>query len=137
MRTVKEKIIEIAEQYNLQLIYAFGSRAEEALMMAEGKIEHLSEGPSDLDIGLKPQNDLTIEEKVEITLALEEVFDIARVDLVVLSESPVFLSLRIVTAELLYARDTAFEAEYQLYIMRKAAELIPYERMKEKMVLGV
>ena len=59
----------------------------------------------------------------------------ARVDLVVLSESPVFLSLRIVTGELLYTRDATFEAEYQLYIMRKAAELIPYERMKEKMVL--
>lgn len=137
MRTVKEKIKEIAEQYTLQLIYAFGSRANEALMMVEGKLRYLSEGPSDLDIGIGPQNTLTVEEKVEIALALEEIFDVARVDLVVLSESPLFLSLRIVTEELLYAKDTTFEAEYQLYIMRRAAELISYERMKEKMVLGV
>ena len=136
MSRVKEKIKEVAERSGLQLIYAFGSRAKEALMMVEGKIGHLPPELSDLDIGIKPESPLTVEEKVEIALAFEEVFDVPRVDLVVLSDAPVFLALEIVTGELLYANDSTYEAEYQLYIMRRAAELIPYERMKEEMILG-
>jgi len=53
---MKEKIREIALKYNLQIIYAFGSRAKEALGMLEGKIPGLPAGLSDLDIGIKPSD---------------------------------------------------------------------------------
>ena len=55
----------------------------------------------------------------------------------VLSEAPVVLAFEIVTGEILYLRDATYEAEYQLYIMRMAAELIPFERAKQKMIMGV
>ena len=137
MPGVKEKIEQIAAKYGLQVIYAFGSRAKEALEVVEGCIASLSSTPSDLDIGVKPERHLTVEEKVEIAIFFEDLFDLPRVDVVVLPEAPVSLAVEIVIGEILYARDSTYEAEYQLYIMRMAADLLPYELEKQKMILGV
>jgi predicted nucleotidyltransferase len=136
MGNVKEVIGNIASQYGLQIIYAFGSRAKEALDMVEGRIEQFSSKPSDLDIGVKPEKPLTVEEKVKIAILFEDLFDVSRVDLIVLQEAPVFLALEIVTGEILYMQDSTYEAEYQLYIMRMAADLLPHERMKQRMIMG-
>lgn len=137
MNRIKEQIREIASRYNLQIIYAFGSRAKEAFDLAEGKIERFSSTPSDLDIGVKPERPLTVEEKVKIAILFEDLFDVSRVDLIVIPEVPIFLALEIVTGEILYVQDPTYEAEYQLYIMRLAADLLPYERMKQEMIMGV
>ena len=136
MRRIREQIRDIASQYGLQIIYAFGSRAREALDLVEGRIERFSSTPSDLDIGVKPQKPLAVEEKVKIGILFEDLFDVPRVDLISLPEAPVFLALEIVTGEILYMQDSTYEAEYQLYIMRQAADLFPYEQMKERMILG-
>ncbi|MEA2066010.1 MAG: nucleotidyltransferase domain-containing protein [Thermotogota bacterium] len=136
MGEIKDGIGKLAEKYKLQIVYAFGSRAKEALNMVEGKINCLSDRKSDLDIGIKPEIPLNIEEKIEIALEFEDIFNISRVDLVTIPEASVFLALEIVKGELLYAKDDVYEAEYQLYIMQRASELIPYERMKQKMILG-
>ncbi len=136
MKTIKEQISTIASQYGLQIIYAFGSRAKEAWDLVEGRIERSSSKPSDLDIGVKPERPLTVEEKVKIAILFEDLFDVPRVDLIVLPEAPISLAFEIVTGEILYALDLTHEAEYQLYIMRQAADLLPYERMKEEMVMG-
>jgi hypothetical protein len=136
MNKIKEQIKGIASQYSLQIIYAFGSRAKEASDLVRNKIEHLTSKPADLDIGVKPEKHLTVEEKVKIAILFEDLFDVPRVDLIVLPEAPVFLALEIVTGEILYMQDSTYEAEYQLYIMRQAADLLPYERMKQKMIMG-
>jgi len=137
MENIKNRIKNIANKYNLQLIYAFGSRAKQALQLVEGKIKNLPPGTSDLDIGIKSEKNLNIDEKVEVTQEFESLFNnVPKLDLVILQDAPVFLALEIVTGELLYAKDSTFEAEYQLYIMRRAAELLPYERMRQKMILG-
>jgi predicted nucleotidyltransferase len=136
MNKIKEEISAIASQYGLQIIYAFGSRAKEASDLVEGRIEQFSSGLSDLDIGVKPEKSLTVEEKVKIAIFFEDLFNVPRVDLIVLSDAPIFLTLEIVTGETLYMQDFTYEAEYQLYIMRMAADLLPYERMKQKMIMG-
>ena len=133
---IKEKIQQIAAKYGLQIIYAFGSRAKEAREVIEGRLERLSSTPSDLDIGVKPKRPLTIEEKVEIAIFFEDHFHLNRVDVVILPEAPVSLAVDIVLGEILYAEDSTYEAEYQLYIMRMAADLLPHERAKQKMILG-
>ena len=134
---MEEKITKIASKYRLQIIYAFGSRAKEVLDRLEGRISQLSSTPSDLDIGIKPEKPLTVEEKVEIAIFFEDLFDLQRVDVVVLPEAPILLALQIVTGEILYRQDQTYEAEYQLYIMRRAAELLPFERLKQKMIMGM
>ena len=133
---MKEKIISLAAKYRLKIIYAFGSRAKEALNVIEGRMDLLPCTSSDLDIGVKPERLLTVEEKVEIALFFEDLFNVSRVDVVVLPDAPVFLALEIVIGEILYSQDDTYEAEYQLYIMRMAADLLPYEREKQKMIMG-
>ena len=136
MPAIKERIGQIAAKYGVQIIYAFGSRAKEAREVVQGRIERLSSTPSDLDIGVKPERPLTVEEKVEIAIFFEEHLYLPRVDVVILPEAPVSLALEIVLGEILYAKDSTYEAEYQLYIMRMAADLLPHERAKQKMILG-
>lgn len=134
--TEREKLLEqIAGEYRLQMLYAFGSRAKEAFEFLKGTLDRLAPADSDLDIAVKPRQSLTVEEKVEIALALEDLFGVLRVDLIVLPEVPTFVAYKGVTGELLYAEDDTLEAEYQLYIMRKAAELLPYEEARIKFVL--
>lgn len=132
----REVIGRIAEKYDLQIVYAFGSRAKEALAAVEGRIDRLPEGLSDLDVGIKGRRPLTVEEKVEIGILLEDLFGVTRVDVVVLSEAPVFLAVDIVSGEVLFAQDSTYEAEYQLFVLRRAAELMPYEKAKREMILG-
>jgi len=137
MNKVKKQIEEVSKKYALQIIYAFGSKGKEALDIVKGKMEHLSSSSVDLDIGIKAERHLNVEEKVKIELIFEDIFNVAKVDIVVVSEVPILLALEIVKGELLYAKDLTHEAEYQLHIMRRAAEIVPYERMKQKMTLGV
>ena len=136
MPGLKEIIGQVADKYGLQIIYAFGSRAKEAQELVEGRIDRLSSTPSDLDIGIKPERPLTVEEKVEIAIFFEDLFQLPRVDVVILPEAPVSLAVDIVLGEILYMKDSTYEAEYQLYIMRMAADLLPYEQAKQKMILG-
>jgi len=136
MTEVETKIGSLAKTYRLRLIYAFGSRAREAKKMAEGGCKTLRSSPTDLDIGLLSRDRLSVEEKVRIGLALEDIFGVARVDVVVLSEAPPFLALEIVQGELLFADDPDFEADYQLHVMRVASDLMPFEREKRAMILG-
>ena len=136
MNKIKGKISEIDSRYGLQIIYVFGSRAKEALDLVEDRNEHFSSTPSDLDIGVKSKRPLTVEEKVKIAILFEDLYDLSRVDLIVIPEAPVSLAFEIVTGETLYMQDATFEAEYQLYIMRMAADLLPYERMKQEMIMG-
>ena len=127
----------LAIKHGLQIIYAFGSRVREALDFIDGRKPRLTPGPSDLDLGVKPSTKLTVSDKVDLALQLEELFVVPRVDLVVLSEVSTFLAMEIVSGELLFAENLHHEAEYQLYIMRKAAELMPFQRAKERMMSGL
>lgn len=132
---LQEEIAKLAGRYNLQLIYAFGSRAQEVYKRIHGKKAALRSSSSDLDIGLKSRRPLSVEEKVKIAVFFEDLFGVPRVDVVVLSEAPVMLALEIVQGEVLFADDDRYEAEYQLYIMRRAAEIVPFERMKRDLIL--
>ena len=136
MASVQRKIKSLARAYRLRLIYAFGSRAQEAKKMAEGRRKALASSTSDLDVGILPRDRLSVEEKVRIGLDLEDIFGVGRADVVVLSEAPPFLALDIVQSEILYAEDPDFEAEYQLHVMRVASDLLPFERQKRAMILG-
>ncbi len=135
MASVQNKVKSLARTYRLRVIYAFGSRAQEAKKLAEGSRKALRSTSSDLDIGVLPAGRLSVEAKVRIGLSLEDIFGVLRVDVVVLSEAPPFLAFEIVQGEILYAEDPDFEAEYQLHVMRVASDLLPFEREKRAMIL--
>jgi hypothetical protein len=69
-------------------------------------------------------------------LELEELFDVPRVDLVVLSEVGTLLALNVIRGELLYCCDRHAQAEYELYIMRKAADLAPFVHARFEQILS-
>ena len=135
MSKLQREVKNLAIRYDLQLIYAFGSRAKEAYELARGKRAALRPSSSDLDIGIKPQWRLSVVDKVKIAAFFEDLFGVPRVDVVVLPEAPVMLALEIVGGELLFAKNDRYEAEYQLYIMRLAAELAPFEKRKRDLIL--
>lgn len=60
--------------------------------------------------------------------ALEALFHVGRVDLVLLSEAETFLAADAVRGELLWSSSGEEESEAQLYYLRRAADLAPFLR---------
>jgi predicted nucleotidyltransferase len=125
---MRSALAALCSTHGIQILYAFGSRAREALEMVAGQRAALAPTGSDLDIGLKPARDLGIREKASIALALEELFRAKRVDLVSIPEVDPFLAANIIRGERLYIVDEHAADEYELYILRRAGDLAPLER---------
>lgn len=125
----QDRLAGLAKRYSLVAIYVFGSRAEEIAARVRGA-EVGEPSSSDLDVGVLPEacHRLTARDRAELTLALEDLFEVPRVDLVVLPEADAFLALDVVRGELLYYADADAEAEYELYVLRRAGDLAEFEK---------
>ena len=119
----------IADAFGLDLVYAFGSRAHDAGERAGGRRSEPVRSDSDMDIGVRPLpgHRLSVKDKARLACALEDLFDVDRVDLVVLSECDPFLAANIIRGERLFARDSYRADEYDLYVLRRAGDLAPLE----------
>jgi predicted nucleotidyltransferase len=135
---IQERLCAITRQYGLVAIYAFGSRAIEIATRVSGEEVEAALPSSDADIGVLPAcgRRLTARERVELMLELEDLLEVTRVDLVILSEASPYLALDVVRGELLCATDLDAEAEYQLYVLRRAGDLAPFERERWRMILS-
>lgn len=91
----------------------------------------------DVDIGIKslPAHQLTFRQKVELAMAVEALFTVPRVDVVSLEDADPFLAVNIIRGERLYAADSYVADEYELYILRRAGDLAPFERIRMNMIL--
>jgi predicted nucleotidyltransferase len=131
----EKNLTRLSEKYKLNSLYAFGSRGQTAAhFILTG--ESMPGSGSDLDIGVLPRDPLSVKEKVELALELETLFDVSRVDLVILSDADPFLAANIIRGERLYARDSYLADEYDLYILRRAGDLAPLERDRMALILG-
>jgi len=131
----------ICRQFDIDALYAFGSRGLEALEWLEGKRAHLVPGGSDVDVGVKlpglaDERDLALRDKVRLTVALEDLLGVDRVDLVTFVEADALMAVAIISGELLYARDLRATDELELYLLRRAADLEPLARERRAMILG-
>jgi predicted nucleotidyltransferase len=128
----------IAARYGLRDVYAFGSRASEALARVSARLppEHPA-SHSDLDLAVQPVAGRTLSprERVRLAIELEDLFGVPRVDLVVLSEASPFLAAEVVSGELLHTSDALGQAEHELYVLRRAADLAPFRRERTRMIL--
>ncbi len=128
---------EICERFELAVLYAFGSRAKEAAAWSEGRIDRLPPSESDIDIGVKTRDiRLPADRKAALAAALEDLFLCGRVDLVFLDEADPFLALDIIRGERLCAMNESEADEFDLFVMRRAGDLLPLEREKAALVLG-
>jgi len=134
----KDRLSQIAERFRLDIIYAFGSRSKELVEWLNGTKFDLSISRlSDVDIGVKPHSgiQLSIKEKVHLSIALEDLFSVEKVDLVVISEVDPFLAANIIRGERIYCRDEYRADEYELYILRRGGDLAPLERERISLIM--
>lgn len=137
---MQEALAGIADRYGLRDIYVFGSRTREVAARVRGRSdarpEEGSEG-SDIDLAVQPlrERELTAQERVKLTDDLERLLEAPRVDLVVLSEASSLLAVDVVRGELLYSSDELAQAEHELYVLRRAADLAPHQRERVRTIL--
>jgi predicted nucleotidyltransferase len=133
----RKLLAEICQRYGLAILYVFGSRAQEVYQWSRGALSELPASVSDVDIGIKPHQQvfLSFDKKAQIAMELEELFKVPRVDLVSLFDAKPFLALDIIRGERLYARDENIADEYDLFILRQAGDLVPLERERIDLIL--
>ncbi|OGR04715.1 MAG: hypothetical protein A2511_10335 [Deltaproteobacteria bacterium RIFOXYD12_FULL_50_9] len=133
----QEVLQQICLEYQLSALYAFGSRALEAVAFLESGASSLPLRESDLDIGVLPSRGrhLSVKEKVTLSAILEDLFGVDRVDLINLSEADPFLAANIIRGERLYALNEMASDEYDLYVLRRAGDLIPFENERLALIL--
>src|SRR2546425_4334817 len=131
----------------IDAIYVFGSRAREIYRRAAKGFDDVGsnregsgksaaeESDVDIDVQLRRGSRLSARERVELAIALEDLLGVARVDLVILQEADPFLALDIIKGELLYCGDPDSQAEYELYVLRRAGDLAPFEYERRRQVL--
>lgn len=133
----QHKLKEIALRYGLEEIYAFGSQAKEVAARLRGENALVASPASDVDIGVctKRGNLLSPSERVNLALEVEDLLEVSRVDLVILQQTDPFLALEIVRGELLYAEDPDRQARFELYVLRRAGDLLPFKKERIRMIL--
>jgi len=124
------QVHELCNRYGLDIMYAFGSRAQEIIKYSQGRGKLDEATTADVDLGVKVLKDSTLSarEKVNLTIALEELLGVERVDLVILSEADPFLAANIIRGERIFCRDAYLADEYELFVLRRAGDLAPLER---------
>lgn len=138
MITLKRELTRIATLYRLSAIYAFGSRSADAAAIINGTRSAGEYSSSDIDVGVLPREGVKMEpkEKVRLTMELEDLFQIKKVDLVLLTEADPFLAANVIRGERIYCEDEYAADEYGLYVLRRAGDLIPLEKERIRLIMG-
>jgi hypothetical protein len=132
------ELADLCKKYRLSAIYAFGSRAAEAVAFLNGEAASSRSAFSDMDFGVLPRDGVKMElhEKVKLTGNLEDLFAVGRADLILLPEADPFLATNIIRGERIFCVDTDAVDDYELYILRRAGDLIPFERERIARIMG-
>jgi len=138
MKSRHQGLKQICEQFGLLTLYAFGSQAKKIRNLVEGHEDTMPLSSSDVDIGVRALSGrrCSVTEKVNLALALEDLFTCKRVDLVSLSEADPFLAVEVIRGERLFTQNEHEADEYELFVLRRAGDLAPLERERMALVLG-
>lgn len=132
-----ERLSELVRAYRLADLYAFGSRADQIAAVIRENKALKGASSSDADIGIRPKKGASLSPRdlVNLTVELEDLFGANRVDLVLLPDSEPFLALDIIRGELLYTEDPLDQAYFELLVLRRAGDLLPFKRERIDMIL--
>lgn len=131
-----QQLDSICRRFRIAALYVFGSRAGAIAGRLTGQgVAEQSE--SDVDIGVLTERDHrpAVVERVRLAHELEDLLGASRVDLTILREASPFLALDVVQGELLCCLNPEIQAEYELYVLRRAADLANFERERRKGIL--
>ena len=129
---------ELCKDYGIETLYAFGSRAEEVHRVYQTGRPFNESGYSDVDIAVKLPHGKTmsVRDKSELAMRLEDLLGVTKVDLVSLTEADPFLAVNVIRGERLFTVNERRADEYDLYILRRAGDLIIYERKRIESILN-
>jgi predicted nucleotidyltransferase len=138
MKSRHQGLKQICQHFGVHTLYAFGSQAKKIRNLVEGNQDDLPLDSSDVDIGVRALSGgkFPVTGKVNLALALEDLFGCKRVDLVSLSDADPFLAAEVIRGERLFTHNEYEADEYELYVLRRAWDLAPLERERMALVLG-
>ena len=134
----KISIRNLCKKYGIAILYAFGSRADEIRKVVAGEDKIDNDCLSDIDIAVKMLVGVTlnIRQKVELSIDIGDLFGVDKVDMVILSEADPFLAANIIRGERIYCVDETLADEFDLYVLRRAGDLAPFERQRIENILS-
>jgi predicted nucleotidyltransferase len=126
----------ICAEYGLLSIYLFGSRAEDGARRIRGQM--VDEAGSDLDVGVFGRDGVVAAARLgALQAALEDLFAPLRVDLVPLDQVDPLFRFAAMQGERIATCDSTAADEKELDVMRRAADLLPFQRQLEMEEFGV
>jgi uncharacterized protein len=135
MNTRLQKIEQICKRYQLKALYVFGSRSADMLRAIKDEQYQPAPSQSDLDIGVLSHSPFSIENKINLTFELANLFGLPDIDLFILQEADAFLAANIIRGERIFAEDSYLADEYELFVLRRAGDLAELERQRMAMIL--
>lgn len=114
----------VSSEPRVLAVYVFGSR-----------VRGNAHDRSDLDLAVLFTERVPVMELLEMGDRLEKRLA-ERVDLVDLGRASAFLALDVIRGERIYCTDSARCDEFDLYVLRRAGDLEPFERERRRVALG-
>lgn len=166
MTELQQRLAAICQRLGVTSLYAFGSRARDLAALCAGvegtapagscAEEHRDSAAvlspadialpsnagfaasSDADIAVQPAPGRLAGPRERVALAgtLEDLFEVSRVDLIILPEAGTFLAADAVRGELLYCDDEDRQSREELYYLRRAGDLAPLQRERLRALLA-
>ena len=125
LERIRDAVVSVVEaDTRVVAVYLFGSRARGDALPG-----------SDIDLAVLAREAFPVMELLSLQNALEEACG-ENVDLIDLISAPAFLALEAIRGERLSCHDGRFADEFDLYVMRRAADLAPFERARRRYWLG-
>ena len=125
----QRRLGELCARHGVTSLYAYGSRAVQALhWLTSGGA--FAPGSNDLDLAVSSGIDqrYSLAQKVALAAALADLFEFEAIDLADMAEVDPFVAANIVRGERLYCADRLDAEELELYVLRRAGDLAPFER---------
>jgi predicted nucleotidyltransferase len=130
------RLEEICADFGLLAVYLFGSRAADGVRRI--RAEQVSGGGSDLDVAVFGRRGVIESRRLgALQVALEELFAPLRVDLVPLDRVDALFQYAAISGERIAAPDSTAADEKELEVMRRAADLLPFQRELEREEFGI
>ena len=138
MNDLQPKLADLCHRYGVTSLYVFGSRASEIAARVSGEqvVPAHPQSDGDFAVQIAEESDLRGFARGGLLMDLEELFELPRADLVVLNDADPFIALEAVRGELLFFTDADVQAEEELFILRRAGDLEPFETERIRLMLA-
>ncbi len=136
-RALLNRLESFCMQKHVEMLYIFGSRAVEIrkLLDTDSEIEPGKSSDVDIAVKLSGNRTLSVREKAELSVAFENFFGVDRADVILLPEADPFLAVNIIRGERVFCADAYQADEYELYVLRRAGDLAPFERLRIERIM--